>query len=726
MEPTATRLSNTLGIGAIGVGSAGSFNYAAQQRLERKKEAVGKTAPSGGAIRRAVERFQTANPHGPNSTYHKLPDGRWLREKHAVGEQHVMDHTVFVHPAYGEQMHPRLGVKYSPLEMALSHGELVHPGGKIGIKVAHAEGPSTLHGVPEHHISREPKEGWHPVEYSLHENGAVKKYHLGHPVAPLSRGSYHNQGKYGDEIGKASVKAVGRFARTFEQVSGPVRRSKPITKVGARAEAHFDARAEKILGQIIPTDEFQSGARIKNATWLVNNKGKSVAPFGSRVYQADLTYPTNKGRHAKAGTIEAMVLPTGHIKINHLKIEPWAQGQGIASGMVKEVRSNLKDADSPGMLWRSAGYNEDKSAFEGGRQGYTAWRQKGIKYLPGAAYGGFRASTVRGSKIGLEPKDARQVRRHILAARLGMTSPDRARTKLSQKAQEYLGGQSTGVPVSWYGMLPGGKPFLGKTRRTAGATALATVPAYGTYRWQENQHPRGYGGHFVNKSMVAPGSWTPVSALTQGERIIVRNANMHSAMHRDAIESAAAAPKKAFAYARLKSDRAVRLRHDRYDGDNHWWVIDNKDQRRLLHRNQMIFEKSFLGQYRDRLSPEAEAGYKHLRYERNENIGAAAGSGTIAGLSGWLLTHELKSKPIKTPSVAVTGASTLASAYGALRAGRVAHRRDKSMNKIEAKARARKEMGLYGPGRGKTPVDTTSAKARKYAPTVQGMDGGDA
>lgn len=35
-EPGATKLSNTLGVAAIGTGSAGSFNYAAQQKLERE------------------------------------------------------------------------------------------------------------------------------------------------------------------------------------------------------------------------------------------------------------------------------------------------------------------------------------------------------------------------------------------------------------------------------------------------------------------------------------------------------------------------------------------------------------------------------------------------------------------------------------------------------------------------------------------------------------------
>lgn len=48
-EPAATKASNALGVAAIGTGSIGSFNYAAQQKLERKQ--VGKSLPSEGVIR---------------------------------------------------------------------------------------------------------------------------------------------------------------------------------------------------------------------------------------------------------------------------------------------------------------------------------------------------------------------------------------------------------------------------------------------------------------------------------------------------------------------------------------------------------------------------------------------------------------------------------------------------------------------------------------------------
>jgi hypothetical protein len=47
-EPAATKASNALGVAAIGTGSIGSFNYAAQQKLERKQ--VEKSLPTEGVI----------------------------------------------------------------------------------------------------------------------------------------------------------------------------------------------------------------------------------------------------------------------------------------------------------------------------------------------------------------------------------------------------------------------------------------------------------------------------------------------------------------------------------------------------------------------------------------------------------------------------------------------------------------------------------------------------
>jgi hypothetical protein len=124
-----------------------------------------------------------------------------------------------------------------------------------------------------------------------------------------------------------------------------------------------------------------------------------------------------------------------------------------------------------------------------------------------------------------------------------------------------------------------------------------------------------------------------------------------------------------------------------------------------------MFEKSFLSRYGDRISPNAEAGYRHLRSERNENVASAIGNTSLAGLSAGVLAHE--GHTLSKPAAALTGAGGLAAAYTALHSTRTAKRRQTSMKKIEQKAHARAALGLYGPDRGKTPVDMSSARAKK-------------
>jgi hypothetical protein len=124
-----------------------------------------------------------------------------------------------------------------------------------------------------------------------------------------------------------------------------------------------------------------------------------------------------------------------------------------------------------------------------------------------------------------------------------------------------------------------------------------------------------------------------------------------------------------------------------------------------------MFDKSFLSHYSDRISPNAEAGYRHLRAQRNENAASAVGNSALAGLSAGVLAHEGRS--LSKPAAALTGAGGLAAAYTALNATKTAQRRHTSMKKIEQKAHARAALGLYGPDRGKTPVDMSSARAKK-------------
>ena len=125
-------------------------------------------------------------------------------------------------------------------------------------------------------------------------------------------------------------------------------------------------------------------------------------------------------------------------------------------------------------------------------------------------------------------------------------------------------------------------------------------------------------------------------------------------------------------------------------------------------------DDAFLRGYRERISPEAERGYRTLKTGRNEQAAQAVGAGSMAALGGWLTHHELRHRSGKAPA-AIAAAGTIGSAITAASQARGAGRYHAKMGKIKAKARSRRAQGLYGPGRGLSPVDTSSANARRHA-----------
>ena len=144
-------------------------------------------------LRAAVQSFQTINPSGANSTYQRLPDNRWARDKSATGTTHVQDTTRFIHPSHSTRLpHPAGGgVTYNPLEMAAATDNLVHKGGVIHKYVAgDTPGKGSVVPIPAEDISEHPIEGWTPVEHTLKPDGKVSSYHLGHPVAPFTKNSF--------------------------------------------------------------------------------------------------------------------------------------------------------------------------------------------------------------------------------------------------------------------------------------------------------------------------------------------------------------------------------------------------------------------------------------------------------------------------------------------------------------------------------------------------------
>lgn len=128
-----------------------------------------------------------------------------------------------------------------------------------------------------------------------------------------------------------------------------------------------------------------------------------------------------------------------------------------------------------------------------------------------------------------------------------------------------------------------------------------------------------------------------------------------------------------------------------------------------------VLSKGFLKDYRERISPDAERGYKTLRHGRNEHALQGTAQAGMTGLSLWGARHEMVHPPRNKPAVAGYAAGALLSGLGSSQAFRQAGSYRGKMDKIEAKARSRRAQGLYGPGRGLHPVDSSSKRVRKDA-----------
>ena len=138
-------------------------------------------------------------------------------------------------------------------------------------------------------------------------------------------------------------------------------------------------------------------------------------------------------------------------------------------------------------------------------------------------------------------------------------------------------------------------------------------------------------------------------------------------------------------------------------------------QSNLERKRDTVRKDHFLEHYKNRISPDAERGYHHLKEGRNESYTSAGGQAVLGGLSGWALSHELRQKRISKPTAIATGAGAIAAGYSAYKSARKGRRWNDRMDRIKSKARSRQHAGLYGPGRDLSPVDTSSARARNLA-----------
>jgi hypothetical protein len=124
---------------------------------------------------------------------------------------------------------------------------------------------------------------------------------------------------------------------------------------------------------------------------------------------------------------------------------------------------------------------------------------------------------------------------------------------------------------------------------------------------------------------------------------------------------------------------------------------DNELQRLSNMASSAVRKDAWLDKYRDRISPSAEHGYKHLKGGRNEARGTAVGSGLLSAGSGAAAIGALR-RGNKVDG-AMLSAAALSSGIATYQQGKKAHTWNKKLGKIKAKGEERAAQGIYGKDR---------------------------
>jgi hypothetical protein len=150
-----------------------------------------------------------------------------------------------------------------------------------------------------------------------------------------------------------------------------------------------------------------------------------------------------------------------------------------------------------------------------------------------------------------------------------------------------------------------------------------------------------------------------------------------------------------------------------YEENKHPRATDGK----FRSKGGLVQKDAFLDQYRNRISPKAEKGYKHLRSgARSRNIDAGTNAVLGAGLIGYSVRDLRHKNPLGAAVGTLGGALTLKGAHDNAREARSWNAK---ANKIKAKAYEREKNGEWGRDR-----QSTVAKAmwiEKGFPVKAGM-----
>lgn len=120
----------------------------------------------------------------------------------------------------------------------------------------------------------------------------------------------------------------------------------------------------------------------------------------------------------------------------------------------------------------------------------------------------------------------------------------------------------------------------------------------------------------------------------------------------------------------------------------------------------------FLREHRDRISPEAEKGYRYLRRGRNDAAGASALFGGLAAANVGSALYSRRAYGSGKLGTGMALANGIAAGYTGITAidqGEKAYRWNSKMGKISAKGRERAAGGVYG--RGRVPMSPEVEKA---------------
>ena len=325
----ATRASNTLGVLAIGTGSAGSFNYAAQQKLERKQQELASKSYVGGGIGRRMH-----NPGGIPKNRKALlaevgKDDRFLRQ-------------------YRQNISPSAEQGYTYLK----HGRNT----AIGTSAANAAfaGMSVAEGVRR---LRRGARGWGAAHLALAVPSAALAYTEGRKakVWNAKMGKIKAKAYQRAAVGELGRDRVGKRDKRVEYAEAGT--GAALLTAGVKGNKIFDA-ARSRGAQVI---EANHRARVAPLRELlpVDESGRKVKQMNSRGRSYFATQPTADKAGMRASRKKAAGALRESFEIRNRRMRTLTRATGFRP---RAAAMSVAMMGGTGLLWHGARTGVEKKA----------------------------------------------------------------------------------------------------------------------------------------------------------------------------------------------------------------------------------------------------------------------------------------------------------------------------------------------------------------------------